>query len=141
MQFMDVSQPPCKEGYNCSWVCICFVVPLMSMCLFAAAGFNSSFRHVTFAAHAASSTASPAGSAPQPAGSVLPNGPSLGGFGASGGPLPQQASGAPALTLPVQATQMPQCCRTVATALLAVVNYAFDSVKCCKLMHHERQLV
>ena len=113
----------------------------MSMCLFAAAGFNSTFNQATFAAHATSSAASPAGPAPQPASSVLPSGPSPGGFHASGGPLPQQASGAPALTLPVQATQMPRRCRTVVNTLVAVVNYAFDAVKRCKLMHHERQLV
>lgn len=141
MQFMDMNRPLCKEGCNRTQVCICFVVPLMSMCLFAAAGFNSSFRQATFTSHAASSAASPAGPAPQPTGSILPNGPSLGGFHASGGPVPQLASGAPALTLPVQGRQMPQCCRTVANALLVVANYVCDSVKRYTLMHHERQLV
>ncbi len=85
----------------------------------AAAGFNSAFIQALFTSHAASSAASPAGPAPQPAGSVLPNGPSLSGFHASGEPMPQQASGVPALTLPVQGRQMIQCCCTVADALVA----------------------
>ncbi|DBA95482.1 TPA: hypothetical protein ACH3X3_15309 [Trebouxia sp. C0006] len=94
MQLMNMNRQPCSGGCNCTSVRICCVMPLMSMCLFAAAGFNSTFNQATFAAHATSSAASPAGPAPQPASSVLPSGPSPGGFHASGGPLPQQASAA-----------------------------------------------
>ncbi|KAL0049117.1 hypothetical protein WJX82_006966 [Trebouxia sp. C0006] len=85
-----------------------------------AAGFNSTFNQATFAAHATSSAASPAGPAPQPASSVLPSGPSPGGFHASGGPLPQQASGLGAFSFR-QAPAASQSASSPATSLFGAV--------------------